>query len=106
MQAPYSLLQRDIERELLPMAEAFGMAVAAWSPLAGGILSGKFSRPGRPDAQTRIDGTSLTEHDHAVAGGVQQVAERVDATPSQVAIAWTMARSQNDHRRPPARAAG
>jgi hypothetical protein len=41
LQAPYNLLQRDIERELLPMTEGFGMTVAAWSPLEGGILSGK-----------------------------------------------------------------
>ncbi len=46
LQAPYSLLRRDIERELLPMAEAMGMTVAAWSPLADGILSGKFTRSG------------------------------------------------------------
>jgi aryl-alcohol dehydrogenase-like predicted oxidoreductase len=96
-QVPYSLLQRDIEREILPMAEAFGMTVAAWSPLAGGILSGKFSRPDGLDAGTRIDRASLTEHDHAVAGAVQEVADQVGATPSQVAIAWTMARSDNVH---------
>ena len=46
LQVPYSLLQRDIERELLPMAESLGMTVAAWSPLAGGILSGKFTGTG------------------------------------------------------------
>jgi aryl-alcohol dehydrogenase-like predicted oxidoreductase len=96
-QVPYSLLQRDIEREILPMAQAFGMTVAAWSPLAGGILSGKFSRPDRPDAATRVDGASLTDHDHAVAGAVQEVADQLRATPSQVAIAWTMARSENVH---------
>ena len=44
IQAPYSLIQRDIERELLPMAESAAMSLAAWSPLAGGILSGKFTR--------------------------------------------------------------
>ena len=49
LQVPYSLLQRDIERDLLPMADAFGMTVAAWSPLAGGVLSGKFTRPGGPE---------------------------------------------------------
>ena len=49
LQAPYSLLQREIERELLPMAESTGMTVAAWSPLAGGILSGKFSTPSRAE---------------------------------------------------------
>jgi len=41
LQVPYSLLQRDIERELLPMAEAFGMTVAAWSPLAGRCVVGE-----------------------------------------------------------------
>ena len=45
LQVPYSLLQRDIERDLLPMADAFGMTVAAWSPLAGGVLSGKSPAP-------------------------------------------------------------
>ena len=39
LQVPYNLLQRDIERELLPMAEAFGMTVAAWAPLAHGKLA-------------------------------------------------------------------
>ena len=50
LQVPYSLVQRDIEGELLPMAEAFGMTVTAWSPLAGGILSGKYTRPGPSQA--------------------------------------------------------
>jgi aryl-alcohol dehydrogenase-like predicted oxidoreductase len=97
LQVPYSLLQRDIEHDLLPMAEAFGMTIAAWSPLAGGILSGKFSRPGGVDAPTRIDGSSLGEHDHAVTQAVQEVADAMDATPSQVAIAWAMTRSDAVH---------
>jgi len=97
LQVPYSLLQRDIERELLPMAEGFGMTVAAWSPLAGGVLSGKFTRPGGAEAGTRIAGGSLTEQDHAVARAVAEVADRVGATPSQVALAWTMAHSEAVH---------
>ncbi|MGH3679960.1 MAG: aldo/keto reductase, partial [Natronosporangium sp.] len=44
VQVPYSLLKRDAERELLPMAEALDVSVAGWSPLAGGVLSGKFTR--------------------------------------------------------------
>src|SRR5215216_4281463 len=71
LQVPYSLLQRDIEHELLPMAEAFAMTIAAWSPLAGGILTGKFSRPDGPEPGTRVEPTSLTNHDHAVARAVQ-----------------------------------
>ncbi|MGI5327901.1 aldo/keto reductase [Actinomadura nitritigenes] len=95
LQVPYSLLQRDIERELLPMAESLGLGVTAWSPLAGGVLTGKY---GRPDAAGgRLDSASLSDRDHAVARAVQDVAGEIGATPSQVAIAWTMHRSRAIH---------
>lgn len=97
LQVPYSLVQRDIERELLPMAEALDMTVAAWSPLAGGILSGKYTRPGGPGAGTRIDPASLTQRQRQIAGAVQEVADDLGATPSQVALAWTMSRSPVVH---------
>jgi aryl-alcohol dehydrogenase-like predicted oxidoreductase len=97
LQAPYSLLQRDIERELLPMAEALGLGVTAWSPLAGGVLSGKYSRPGGATGSARLDPASLDEHAHAVAQAVQDVADARGATPAQVAIAWTMTRSPSIH---------
>src|SRR5580704_11727942 len=97
LQVPYSLLKRDIERELLPMAEAFGLSVAAWSPLAGGILSGKFTRPGGAEPGTRLAPDSLSERDRTVVGVVQQVADEIGATPSQVAIAWTATRSPTVH---------
>jgi aryl-alcohol dehydrogenase-like predicted oxidoreductase len=92
LQAPYSLLRRDIEAELLPMAEALGMAVAAWSPLADGILSGKFTQ-GSTRGDTRVDPAALTEHQHAVASVVAEVASGLGVTPAQVAIAWTRSRS-------------
>ena len=97
LQVPYSLLQRDIERELLPMAEALGMTIAAWSPLAGGILSGKFTRPQGPESGTRIDPGSISEHQRTVATALQSVADDIGATPSQVAIAWTRMRSPAIH---------
>ncbi|MBG0829635.1 aldo/keto reductase [Planomonospora sp. ID67723] len=101
LQVPYNLLKRDIERELLPMAEAFGMSVAAWGPLAGGVLSGKFTGPDAPGAapaaRTRIDPSSLTPRDHAVARAVRRVADELGATPAQVAIAWTRSRSAAVH---------
>jgi aryl-alcohol dehydrogenase-like predicted oxidoreductase len=97
LQVPYSLRQRDIERELLPMAEALGMTVAVWSPLAGGILSGKFTRPGGPGTATRVPADSLSPKDHELARAVQEVASQLGASPSQVAIAWTMARSPAIH---------
>jgi aryl-alcohol dehydrogenase-like predicted oxidoreductase len=97
LQVPYSLLQRDIERDLLPMAEAFGMTIAAWSPLGGGVLSGKFTRAGGAEPGTRIAADSISEHDLAVARAVQDVADDLGVTCSQVAIAWTMARSPVVH---------
>ncbi|GAA3167587.1 aldo/keto reductase [Planomonospora alba] len=97
LQVPYNLLRRDIERELLPMAEAFGMSVAAWGPLAGGVLSGKFTGPGGAGGATRVDPGSLTPRDHAVARAVREVAGELGATPAQVAIAWTRARSAAVH---------
>ena len=97
LQVQYNLLQRDIERELLPMAESFGMTVAAWGPLASGVLTGKFNRPDGPAGATRVDAESVSDHDRAVAQVVVDVAAGLGATPSQVAIAWTRARSRAVH---------
>jgi aryl-alcohol dehydrogenase-like predicted oxidoreductase len=88
LQARY-LLSRDAERDLLPAAQALGMSVAAWSPLGGGVLSGKFTRPGGTADVTRLPADSISERDHAVAQVVQDVAAKLGATPSQVALAWT-----------------
>ncbi len=97
IQLPYSLIQRDIERELLPMAESAGMSVAAWSPLAGGILSGKFTRPQTARGASRVTADALSERDLAIARTVQNVADDLGVTPSHVAIAWTMARNSAVH---------
>ena len=96
IQVPYSLIQRDIERELLPMAESAGMSVAAWSPLAAGILSGKFTR-GDLAGASRVAAGAISERDLAIARTVQDVADDLGVTPSHVAIAWTMARSPAVH---------
>jgi aryl-alcohol dehydrogenase-like predicted oxidoreductase len=82
LQVPYNLLKRDIEREQLPMAEALGMSVAAWAPLASGVLSGGSTRVGE-----------LTPRDHAAAAAVRKVAGELGASPAQVALAWTRAKS-------------
>lgn len=98
LQARYSLLSRDAERDLLPAAEAVGMSLAAWSPLGGGVLSGKFTRPDGPaDEVTRIPAASIDERDLVVAQALQNVADELGATASQVALAWTTARSSTVH---------
>ena len=53
MQAYYTIAGRELEREILPMVEDQGMGVMVWSPLAGGFLSGKFTREGAQAATTR-----------------------------------------------------
>lgn len=80
IQVPYNLLNRDVERELLPMAEAFGLSVAAWAPLAAGKLVGG-SRV-TPDA-----------HELPVVEAVRAVAGELGVTAAQVALAWTRAKS-------------
>jgi aryl-alcohol dehydrogenase-like predicted oxidoreductase len=97
LQAPYNVMQRDIERELLPMAESFGMTVAAWSPLEGGILSGKFLANNGPEPGTRISPAAITAQQRDVAATVCEIANDLGATPSQVAIAWIRNRSQAIH---------
>ncbi|WP_433050597.1 aldo/keto reductase [Dactylosporangium sp. CS-033363] len=96
LQVPYSLINRDAERELLPMADAFGMSVTAWSPLAGGILSGKYDNSAAVNAaaKARLDRASISEHDLAVARAVRTIADELGATPAQVALAWTRRRAR------------
>lgn len=97
LQVPYNLLNRDIERELLPMAEICGMTVATWGPLAHGLLSGKLTCPGGPGSGAGIEPESLGAREHAAARAVQELADELGATPAQVAIAWTRARSRAVH---------
>ncbi|ADI09532.1 aldo/keto reductase [Streptomyces bingchenggensis BCW-1] len=96
LQLPYSLVKRDIERELLPMAEALELSVAAWSPLAGGVLSGKFTRPGA-DGPSRVDRGTVSERDLEIARTVDAVADELGVSSSQVAIAWTRAHHPSIH---------
>lgn len=90
VQLPYSLVQRDAERELLPMAEGLGLSVAAWSPLARGLLSGKFTRS-TPTQHTRMSKADANERELTVARAVDQVADELGVSSSQVALAWIMA---------------
>src|SRR3546814_17752879 len=59
MHLEYSLVQRSIEREHLPLARAHDIGVTAWSPLAGGILTGKYTRKGADTGSKRMDTMQL-----------------------------------------------
>jgi aryl-alcohol dehydrogenase-like predicted oxidoreductase len=87
VQAPYSLVDRDVERELLPMARALGLTFTPWGMLEGGALTGKYL-----DASTeprRYDDAGPKAN--AMAREVLAVADELDASPSHVAIAWVRA---------------
>src|ERR1700674_2147869 len=94
IQIEYSLLQRTPERELLPMAEGFGLGVMGWSPMAAGILTGKYQQGERGRA-TELK-TSVTHvdnpHNDAVVDAVRAVAKEVGGKPGQVAVAWVRAK--------------
>ena len=92
LQVPYSLINRDAERELMPMAEAYGLTVTAWSPLGGGVLSGKYNAAA-PAGSTRLSQAAISDRDLGVARAVQEVAGELDVTPAQVALAWTRRRT-------------
>ncbi|WP_217576458.1 aldo/keto reductase [Streptomyces sp. GbtcB7] len=95
VQAYYSLAGRDLERELLPMIKDQGLGLLAWSPLAGGFLSGKFTREGAADAsarRTQLDFPPIDrEKAYDVIDVLKAVAARHEVSAAQVALAWVLA---------------
>lgn len=92
-QPPYHLLDRSIERELVPMAQTYGLAMIPWAPLAGGFLTGKYRRDKPPPANSRYrDDNNFallsTEAAFNVLDVVLAIAAEKGCTPSQVALAW------------------
>ncbi len=115
----YSLVNRDIEDEHIPLAAEFGMGLLPWSPLAYGLLAGKYNRASveasalkakgspreaastgkqRPAGDKRLDGANpfgdslFTESNWKIVAALTQVAKEVGHTPAQVALAWVMGR--------------
>ncbi|KGF80497.1 aldo/keto reductase [Massilia sp. JS1662] len=100
LQIEYSLVERSVEHELMPMARALGLGVMPWSPLGGGLLSGKY---GASDLATNDDaGVAATrkgviastgllnEASLRIAEEVKSVARETGASAAQVALAWTL----------------
>jgi aryl-alcohol dehydrogenase-like predicted oxidoreductase len=100
IQLEYSLVERTSEAELLPMAACNGITPTAWSPLAGGILSGKYSRADLLDSELPKDGSArkaimkkmgqLNERSLVIVDVVKEIAQEVDRSPSQVSLNWLM----------------
>jgi aryl-alcohol dehydrogenase-like predicted oxidoreductase len=98
LQAQYSLVVRDLEREHVPVCENYGLGLLPWSPLAGGFLSGKYSRGQAPPGGARLekwkDRYSRFDNDRnwRIIDAVRAVAGEMGATPAQVSLAWLLAR--------------
>lgn len=101
LQIPYSLAERTVESELMTMARRLGLGVAPWSPLAGGVLTGKYTRedlaievpvPEEVDSRKHINLSSgrLNERTFEIIDTVMAVADELGKTMSQVALAWTL----------------
>lgn len=94
LQIEYNLIERTPERELLPMAEALGLTVTPWSPLASGWLTGKYA--GKAKEERRLDKTPQfarrTERNEAIARTVVKVAKAAGKSSAQVALNWLRAR--------------
>jgi aryl-alcohol dehydrogenase-like predicted oxidoreductase len=101
LQIEYSLLERTVERELIPMAKAFGLTVVAWSPLKGGVLSGKYQpaagagplkASGGEDARYSTEMMQgflpKREHQDRAVVALREVSAETGRTPAQVALAW------------------
>ncbi|MCZ8520954.1 MULTISPECIES: aldo/keto reductase [Paenibacillus] len=92
----YSLVGRDIEHETVPFAVSSGIGLTVWSPLAGGFLSGKYTRENLNDEQNRLSGFDFLPHDKEwgfqVLDTVREIAASHGATPAQVSLAWLLAR--------------
>ena len=105
LQIEHSLIERTVERELLPMAHELGLGVMAWSPLGSGVLSGKYTRADLDHAGKSEAGVTGTRKDVAVGNGalnertlvvaeaVGKVAREQGRSSAQIALAWLLHRT-------------
>jgi aryl-alcohol dehydrogenase-like predicted oxidoreductase len=92
LQIMYNLIERTAERELLPMARDLDIGITAWSPLAGGILSGKYNKEineqKRFDQNNPMTSVFVNKRSLSIANEVQSIAEELKKTASEVALSW------------------
>jgi len=97
LQIEYSLIERTVERELIPMAKALNIGVTAWSPLAGGVLTGKYhghasseasAEPGRMNNDMAKDFMPERERSERIVAALKTVSDETGRSIAQVALAW------------------
>ncbi len=96
VQAYYSIAGRELEREIIPLVEDQGLGVMVWSPLAGGFLSGKFTRDSRGDNDSRRTTFDFPpvdkERAYDIVEAISPIAKAHGATVARVALAWLLQR--------------
>lgn len=96
VQPPYNLLQRDIEKDILPLCQEEGLGVLTYTPLMGGFLTGKYSKDASPPTGSRFEYNSRLwdrvnqESNFAVLEQIRGVADDVGLPMSKLAIAWIL----------------
>jgi aryl-alcohol dehydrogenase-like predicted oxidoreductase len=93
LQIEYSLTERTVERELIPMAKALNLGLTAWSPLAGGVLTGKYhghgsSEPGRMSGDMMKQFLPEQQRTERIVAAVKTVSDEVGRSMAQVGLAW------------------
>jgi aryl-alcohol dehydrogenase-like predicted oxidoreductase len=99
LQAQYSLIVRDLEREHVPLCRDEGLGILPWSPLAGGVLAGKVERGTQPPAGTRLGEKDRfasfdTARNWKILDAVRAVAGEAHSTPAAVSLAWLLAKPE------------
>jgi aryl-alcohol dehydrogenase-like predicted oxidoreductase len=93
LQIEYSLLERTVEGELVPMALEHGLGITPWSPLKSGLLSGKYTRQNAGQVEgTRSAGAKIADKTYDVIDVITDVAKQLESTPARVALAWVQQR--------------
>ena len=87
LQIRYSLLDRSVERELLPMAKELDLAITPWDTLGSGVLTGKYNRDAGTTGRASLRGR-VNDRDLGIAAEVVALAEKLGHTPAQVALNW------------------
>ena len=95
LQIEYSLLERTVEGELIPMAQDMGLGVTPWGPLKSGALSGKYTRENRGEMKSdrgdHVTG-SLADQDYDLLDELQKIAKELSSTVAAVSLAWVQSR--------------
>ncbi|WDZ75533.1 aldo/keto reductase [Ensifer adhaerens] len=95
-QMHYSLLGRDVERDVIPMMQRYGLGLTVWSPLASGFLSGKYTRDNLGDPDNRYSGFDILPFDKEqgfkLVERMRGIADHHEASVAQVAIAWLLSK--------------